>query len=111
MAAFHDRGEDVAVTVRNDFAPPEVIHASVFFRREDAFEEWEAIALGHCGRRVLDIGAGVGAHALVLQEQGHEVTALDPIPEAVRIMRERGVEDAREGTLFEFPSPRVRAFS
>lgn len=101
MAAFHDRGEDIPVRVRNDFGPPEEIHVAVFFRREDAFEEWETIALGQCGRRVLDVGACVGAHALVLQERGHEVTALDPIPCAVRIMRERGVEDAREGTLFE----------
>jgi hypothetical protein len=29
---------------------------------------------------------------------------LELIPEAVRIMRERGVEDAREGTLFELPA-------
>ncbi len=76
----------------------------VFFRKEEAFEEWESIALRQCGPRVLDIGAGAGAHALVLQGRGHEVTALDLIPEAVRIMRERGVEDAREGTLFELPS-------
>ena len=104
MAAFHDRGEDVAVTVRNDFGPTEEVHPSFFFRKEEAFEEWESIALRQCGPRVLDIGAGAGAHALVLQGRGHEVTALDLIPEAVRIMRERGVEDAREGTLFELPS-------
>ena len=107
LAAFHDRGEDVAVTVRNDFGPSEEIRASFFFRTEAAFEEWESIALSRCGPRVLDIGAGAGAHALVLQARGHEVTALDLIPEAVRIMRERGVEDAREGTLFEVPSARV----
>ena len=101
MAAFHDRGEDVVVTVRNDFGQTEEIPASFFFRTEEAFEEWESVALRQCGPRVLDIGAGVGAHALVLQARGHEVTALDLIPEAVRIMRERGVEDAREGTLFE----------
>jgi SAM-dependent methyltransferase len=41
---------------------------------------------------------------LVLQARGHQVTALDLIPEAVRIMRERGVEDVREGTLFELPA-------
>ena len=29
---------------------------------------------------------------------------MDLIPEAVRIMRERGVEDVREGTLFELPA-------
>ncbi len=49
----------------------------------------------------------MGAHALVLQERGHQVTALDPIPEAVRIMQERGVDDAREGTLFELPSGEI----
>jgi SAM-dependent methyltransferase len=103
LAAFHDRGEDVAVTVRNDFGQAEEIRASFFFRAEEAFEEWESIALARCGPRVLDIGAGVGAHALVLQARGHEVTALDMMPEAVRIMRERGVEDAREGTLFAVP--------
>ena len=107
MAAFHDRGEDVVVSVRNDFGPPEEVDVSVFFRGEEAFEDWEGVALGRCGRRVLDVGACVGAHALVLQERGHEVTALDPIPEAVRIMRERGVDDAREGTLFELPSGEV----
>ena len=107
LAAFHDRGEDVAVTVRNDFGQAEELHASFFFRTEETFEEWESIALGRCGPRVLDIGAGVGAHALVLQARGHEVTALDLIPEAVRIMRERGVEDAREGTVFAIPSDKV----
>ena len=107
LAAFHDRGEDVAVTVRNDFGQAEELHASFFFRTEETFEEWESIALGRCGPRVLDIGAGVGAHALVLQARGHEVTALDLIPEAVRIMRERGVEDAREGTGFAIPSDKV----
>ena len=92
------------MTVRNDFGRTEEIRASFFFRAEEAFEEWESIALARCGPRVLDIGAGVGAHALVLQERGHEVTALDLIPDVVRIMRERGVEDAREGTLFDVPS-------
>ena len=49
----------------------------------------------------------MGAHALVLQARGHKVTALDLIPETVRVMQERGVEDARKGTLFELPSAKV----
>ena len=32
---------------------------------------------------------------------------MDPIPEAVRIMQERGVDDAREGTLFKLPSGKI----
>jgi SAM-dependent methyltransferase len=104
LAAFHDRGEDPSVTIRNDFGPTEEVRASLFFRGEDSFEEWELIALAQCGRRVLDVGAGVGAHALVLQARGHEVTALEPIAEAVRIMRERGVLSVREGTMVDLPS-------
>ena len=104
LAAFYDRGEDLSVTIRNDFGPTEEVRASLFFRGEDSFEEWELIALGQCGRRVLDVGAGVGAHALVLQARGHEVTALEPIAEAVRIMKERGVASVREGTIFDLPS-------
>ena len=60
LEAYHARGEDVAVTVRNDFGRTEEIHGSFFFRTEEAFEEWESIALSQCGPRVLDIGAGVG---------------------------------------------------
>ena len=104
LAAFHDRGEDCAVSVRSDLGGTEEINVSIFFREEDAFEDWETIALSHCGRRVLDVGAGVGAHALVLQGRGHPVTALEPLPEAVRIMAERGVKDVREGTVFDLPS-------
>jgi len=42
LAAFHDFGEDVAVTVRTDVGPTEIIRPSFFFRDEDAFEDWES---------------------------------------------------------------------
>ena len=73
LAAFHDRGEDVVVTVRNDFGQTEEMPASFFFRTEEAFEEWELVALRQCGPRVLDIGAGVGAHALGLVPDVHDL--------------------------------------
>lgn len=90
LVSFHDRGEPAAVTVRTDFADPESLAAEVFFRPERAFEPRESMALARCGPRVL-----------VLQERGHRVTGLEILPEAVRIMRERGVRDARLGTIFE----------
>jgi SAM-dependent methyltransferase len=43
---------------------------------------------------VLDIGAGAGIHTLQLQERGLDVTALDITPEAVTVMRQRGVWNA-----------------
>ena len=66
---YYDSGEDSAITIRNDFSDPEEIYPSVFFRGEEGFEDWELIALRRCGQRVLDVGAGVGAHGLVLQKR------------------------------------------
>jgi SAM-dependent methyltransferase len=61
--------------------------------------ELELRALTLCRGRVLDLGAGAGRHALELQARGLDVTAIDVCPDAVAIMRERGVRDARCGDL------------
>ncbi|MGZ0747184.1 methyltransferase domain-containing protein [Haloparvum sp. AD34] len=58
---------------------------------------------------LVDLGAGAGRHALYFQEQ-FETVAVDPSPALVETMRERGVEDAREGDMFAlrelFPADR-----
>jgi 2-polyprenyl-3-methyl-5-hydroxy-6-metoxy-1,4-benzoquinol methylase len=51
---------------------------------------------------VLDVGATCGALSLPLQTGGHEVTAIDRLPQALTIMRERGVRDVRDADLFTF---------
>ena len=69
-----------------------------FYRPDDQpLPELERTALGLCHGRTLDLGAGAGRHALELQRRGYDVTAIDVAPEAVEIMRERGVADARHG--------------
>ena len=103
LVAYHDLGEPAEILVANDLGDPQVLPASIFFRTEGEIEEWEAEALDRCGEMVLDVGAGVGAHALILQGRGRRVTALETLPGAVRIMGERGVEDARLGTLIDLP--------
>jgi|TARA_B110000116_G_C16800387_1_gene570030 SAM-dependent methyltransferase len=108
LRKYHDFGEDIAVIVRNDFTDSEELYPSIFFRGEDDFEDWELLALERCGPRVLDIGAGVGSHGLVLQNRGHRVTALELLPGAVRIMRERGITDARLGQLEEFSETELK---
>ena len=66
-----------------------------FFRDEDAFDLLDRAAVATARGRVLDVGAAAGAHALVLQRRGHEVTALEVLPGAARVLRERGVSDVR----------------
>ena len=49
--------------------------------------------------RVLDLGCGAGRLGLHLQSRGHEVVGIDVSPLAVEIARQRGLADARLGTL------------
>ncbi|WP_396612823.1 class I SAM-dependent methyltransferase [Haloferax sp. S1W] len=52
---------------------------------------------------VLDVGCGAGQYALAIQERG-EVVAFDVSPNAVRTARERGVEAAIVGDMFDPPA-------
>jgi 2-polyprenyl-3-methyl-5-hydroxy-6-metoxy-1,4-benzoquinol methylase len=89
--------------VAGDQAATLVVHSSlgesddlpvqIFFRGEGDLFSFEEAALELCRGRVLDAGAGTGVHALELQKRGFEVRAIDVLPEAVAIMRGRGVID------------------
>lgn len=54
-----------------------------------------------CGP-LLDVGAGVGRHALHFQES-HETVAIEISEQLVTVMCQRGVNDARLGDMFELP--------
>ncbi|WP_379087074.1 class I SAM-dependent methyltransferase [Pedobacter sp. UC225_65] len=57
-------------------------------------------ALTLCYGKTLDVGAGVGSHALLLQEMDIDVTAIDISAPAVKIMQQRGVKKALEQDIF-----------
>ena len=97
------RGErDAAVRVHIAGEPSETLRMSYFFRTPSRMGIIDRAALAETRGRVLDVGAGVGAHALPLQRRGHDVTALELLPEAVRVLESRGLADVREGSLWSF---------
>ncbi len=100
MQAYHRGKHDAVVVVYDDFERDEV-PVSYFFRGPDQFPEVEQLALELCRGRVLDVGAGSGCHSLVLQDRGLEVTAIEILPSMVRILKERGVHDARAATWMD----------
>lgn len=107
VRAFLDGELDAAVELTLEDGRLDALPAAALFR-VDGFPEAEATALALATGRVLDIGAGAGAHSLALQERDLAVTAIDVSPEAVEAMRERGVLDARIADIFHWSSGSVR---
>lgn len=100
---YHFRGrEDAQIVLHSDRWGSEILPVSLFFRGPDGWFDFERVAIDVARGRVLDVGAGTGLHALELQRRGHPVTAVDVLPDAVQIMRDRGVTDARRADVFAF---------
>ncbi|MGF7080573.1 class I SAM-dependent methyltransferase [Mucilaginibacter sp. UYCu711] len=88
--------------INNKYGPKEAMPIATYFRGEDDIPDIEWMALEQCRGKILDIGAGAGSHALLLQEQGVDVTAIDISPLGVKTMQERGVNKATEADIFTF---------
>ncbi len=80
----------------------DVIPVSYYFRDKRHLPALESKAIGLCRGSILDAGAGAGSHALILQENGMDVTALDISLGACEVMRKRGVQSVINGNIFEF---------
>lgn len=97
------RGDDAAtVIVHRDDGVEAPLPMKYFFRVENEFSPLEKEVISRCRGKILDIGAGSGIHSLFLQSLGFEVTAIDVSPEAVEVMRLRGIHDVRVADIFSF---------
>jgi len=94
------RGDGAATLICHQDGERDDVPAAFWLR--ETLDALELQALDLCRGRVLDLGAGAGPHALALQRQGHDVTAIDIVPECVSIMLERGVRNALHADLFTF---------
>lgn len=88
--------------VHNSYDEPEEMPVDIYFRDESEMPELELKALALCKGKVLDVGAGVGSHALILQKRGFNVTGMDISAPAVIIMRQRGLKQAIEGNILTY---------
>ena len=61
----------------------------------------ERKALEQCKGKILDAGAGAGCHALALQKQNKDVTAIDISPLSCEAMLKRGISNVQCINLFD----------
>lgn len=99
LRAYELEEKDTLI-LHNNYGESEEMPVWYFFREYEDLPELEKIALFHCRGKILDIGAGAGAHTLILQEQGQDVRAIDVSPGAVDLMKRAGVRDAAELDFF-----------
>ena len=96
LVAYHfDHYTAARARVRCSVAADDWLLARYLFRPLAELPDLERAALRRATGRVLDVGAGAGAHALPVQARGQSVTALDASPGACRVLADRGLTDVR----------------
>lgn len=94
IADFWRNGKAGRLRVFSPMFEEDEIPVSYLFRTVEEMSPMEQEALRMAQGKTLDVGAGAGCHALALQEQGIDVTAIDISPLSVEVMQARGVQNA-----------------
>lgn len=94
---------DAAYTIHRDDGWSQLVPVAAVFAGQP-FNPIEQLALDRATGRVLDVGAGVGRHSLVLQSRLRQVTSIEIEPALVSIMSERGVRDVMAESVFTLTS-------
>ena len=99
---FYENGEAPDIKIQTNYTEGELLSPAYFFRTESEMPKIDNAALKLCHGKVLDVGAAAGCHALVLQEKGLEVTALEKSELAAAVIKKRGVKKVVCSDVFHF---------
>jgi len=99
---YLERSKDADIITFSSLGEKDVLPVSYLFRGIDSMPGLEIKALNLAKGSILDVGAGAGAHSLILQERGLDVTAMDRSPGAVACCRKRGIQNVVQSELLEY---------
>jgi len=99
LAAYQAGDKAAVLVMATDVGGPEEVRVDVFFRQPESMGAVEREALERSQGRVLDLGAGAGAHAVPLHRRGLSVTAAEILPSGRAAMVAAGLDDVRAGGL------------
>ncbi len=98
---FHCNAQGRAkLWIHNTYGPKEEMPVETYFRSEADMPKLELTAINACKGKILDVGAGAGSHAHLLQLKGADVTAMDISPKAAEVMKLRGVKNVIAEDIF-----------
>ncbi|TCO08807.1 SAM-dependent methyltransferase [Natronoflexus pectinivorans] len=101
---MENRNPDSSIKVWSDIAETDILPVHYLFRDFHQMPDLEQKALILCRGKVLDVGAGMGSHALYLQKNQLEVTALELSPLACEVMKNRDVKHIVNADFFDYPT-------
>lgn len=93
---------DFPLAVISEGFDDDVMKPSYFFRNYRNMPALEKTALKLCRGKVLDVGACAGSHALWLQENNFDVTALEISDLCCQTMRKRGIKKVIQSDIFTY---------
>jgi hypothetical protein len=96
---FFNTGKAKKLMIHSSQFDDDEIPVKHLFRPYDKLPDLEKAAINHCTGKVLDIGACAGAHSLILQEKGIDVTALEISDLCCDVMRQRGIRKVIKGDV------------
>lgn len=99
---FYNRKASSRLKLHNQYGSAEEMPLQHFFRNYNQLPDLERFAMALCTGRVLDIGAGAGAHTLILQDQGLEVEAVEISEKSIAVMQARGVRKVVNSNILDF---------
>ncbi|MDF9797324.1 SAM-dependent methyltransferase [Catalinimonas alkaloidigena] len=98
---YYQKGEAATLYLHTSYNAVEEMPVDWFFREEEDFPAIEIRALDLCKGKILDIGAGVGSHAIYLYEKGKEVHCLEQSSSCIEIMKARGLSNLLCQSIWE----------
>ncbi|HVD99023.1 MAG TPA: class I SAM-dependent methyltransferase [Cytophagaceae bacterium] len=99
---FSEGKHDPVIQVSSNLGEDiETIPVPYLFRSWEEMPEKEKFALSLTKGHILDVGAGAGSHALALQQQDKDVTALDRSALCCKTMQARGVNNVIQQNFFQ----------
>jgi SAM-dependent methyltransferase len=84
------------IIVHSDICDDDIIPSHYLFRTYDEMPEMEQFAIEQCDGTILDVGAGTGCHARILDARGYNVCAIDISEGAVKHMQDTGLYASNE---------------